>query len=73
MAKLKDVRINDDFKKMEGYIYRLTYNDTNELFIFKDKYYKTFEGVERFYKSLKNRNVDKISIKNIVSNKYINL
>lgn len=41
-----------ELRKNQGYKYVVTYNNTDELFTYKDKYYKTLKGAEKFYQSL---------------------
>lgn len=41
-----------EYRKRLGYKYVVTYNNTDKMFVYKDKFYKTLNGAKKFYDSL---------------------
>lgn len=42
-----------EYLRNKGYIYLITYNNTDELFYFIDRFFKTEAGAKKFFNSLK--------------------
>ena len=50
----KDYSIIKELMGANGYIYHVSYNDTDELFVFKDKFFKCKKTAEKFYDKMFN-------------------
>lgn len=59
MTDLKKMDIN---KASFGYKFRVTYNDTDKFFVFKDKYYKTEKSAMKFITNLQEKGIGMYSL-----------
>ena len=43
-----------EIMRINGYIYHVSYNNTDNLFVFKDKFFKYKKSAEKFYNKMLN-------------------